>query len=60
MIEQPKQKIIIYNEMPLPSFPSDWWGYGWRPWWRKYGGVPGFQTPLPKPKIPKPSKSLIV
>ncbi len=54
------RKIIIYNEMPLPSFPSDWWGYGWRPWWRKYGGVPGFQTPLPKPKIPKPSRSLIV
>ncbi len=60
MIEQPKQKIKIYNEMPPPSFPSDWWGYGWRPWWRKYGGVPGFQNPLPKPKIPKPSKPLIV
>lgn len=23
------------------SFETHWWGYGWRPWWRRYNGVPG-------------------
>ena len=49
---------------PLQSFETHWWGYGWRPWWRKYGGVPGFNPvegkPLPEPKIPIPPKPLIV
>ncbi len=62
MIEQPKRKIKIYNEMPPPSFPSDWWGYGWRPWWRNYDGLPGIGSvkPLPKPKMPKPPKTIII
>lgn len=31
----------IYNEIPPPVIiPTQWWGYGWRPWWRKYDGIP--------------------
>jgi hypothetical protein len=59
----PKQKIQIYNELPPPQrFETHWWGYGWRPWWRRYGGVPGLgpAKPLPEPKIPKPSKPVII
>ena len=34
----------IINEIPPPAIiPTQWWGYGWRPWWRKYDGVPGFE-----------------
>jgi hypothetical protein len=51
-------------EIPRASFETHWWGYGWRPWWRKYRGVPGFNSeddkPLPKPKIPVPPKPIIV
>jgi hypothetical protein len=59
IIDKPKQKIQIYNEVPPgQSFETHWWGYGWRPWWRRYGGVPGLGPgkPLPEPKIPKPLK----
>ena len=56
------QTVKIYNEMPPPRFETHWWGYGWRPWWRRYGGVPGFgpAKPLPEPKMPVPLKPLIV
>jgi hypothetical protein len=57
------QKVQIYNELPPPQrFETHWWGYGWRPWWRKYGGVPGLgpAKPLPEPKIPKPLKPVII
>ena len=57
------QKIQIYNELPPPArIRSDWWGYGWRPWWRQYGGVPGFQKgdPLPEPKMPVAPKPIII
>jgi hypothetical protein len=38
------EKRKIYNEIPPGAIiPSQWWGYGWRPWWRKYNGVPGFE-----------------
>ena len=39
------QKIQIsqvMNEQPLPQIETHHWGYAWRPWWRRYGGVPGF------------------
>jgi hypothetical protein len=57
------QKIQIYNELPPgQSFETHWWGYGWRPWWRRYGGVPGLGPgkPLPEPKMPKPGKPIII
>lgn len=62
---QPVKKIQVMNELPpLQSFETHWWGYGWRPWWRKYGGVPGFNPvegePLPDPKMPVAPKPLIV
>ncbi len=43
------RKIQVINELPAPQrFETHWWGYGWRPWWRKYQGVPG----LAKPEMP--------
>ena len=63
IIKNPEQKIKIYNELPPPQrFDTHWWGYGWRPWWRKYGGVPGLGPgkPLPEPEIPKPPKPIII
>jgi hypothetical protein len=63
LIEKPRQKIQIYNENPPPQqFQSHWWGYGWRPWWRRYGGIPGVgpAKPLPEPKMPKPLKPVII
>jgi hypothetical protein len=62
MLNKP-QKIEIYNELPPPQrFNTHWWGYGWRPWWRKYSGVPGFDVakPLPPPQMPKPIKPIII
>ncbi len=30
------------TELPPPArFQTHWWGYGWRPWWRRYYGLPG-------------------
>ena len=47
------------NELPQPQkFETHWWGYGWRPWWRRYGGVPGLEPD--NSKIPKPLKPLII
>ncbi len=62
IIKNPEQKIKIYNELPPQRFDTHWWGYGWRPWWRKYGGVPGLGPgkPLPEPKMPKPSNPIII
>jgi hypothetical protein len=56
------QKIQIYNKIPAKQIETHWWGYGWRPWWRRYGGVPGFgkDKPLPEPKMPKPPKPIII
>lgn len=53
------QKIQIYNEIPPQTIPTHWWGYGWRPWWRKYNGMPGLEA-IPDPKIPKPPKPIII
>jgi hypothetical protein len=56
------ESVIVYNEPALrPSFETQWWGYGWRPWWRKYNGLPGL-TPKPvKPAvIPKPPAPIII
>ena len=53
----------VMNEIPPPArFETHWWGYGWRPWWRQYGGVPGFgpAKPLPEPKMPVAPKPLVV
>jgi hypothetical protein len=43
----------VINEIPPPQrFETHWWGYGWRPWWKKYNGLPGIETVKPA-KIPK-------
>lgn len=52
LLNKPR-KIIVQSEPPQ-RFETHWWGYGWRPWWRKYQGVPGFK------KMPKPLKPVIV
>ena len=63
---QSAKKSQDMNELPPPPqrFETHWWGYGWRPWWRRYGGVPGFNPvegkPLPDPKMPVAPKPLIV
>jgi hypothetical protein len=62
-IIQPKREIRINRELPKPqSFETHWWGYGWRPWWRRYNGLPGFGEvkPLPNTQIPKPGKPIII
>lgn len=61
-LNKQETKMKIYNEIPPQRFETHWWGYGWRPWWRRYGGVPGLGPgkPLPEPKMPVPPKPLIV
>ncbi len=42
--KQETQKIQIYNELPPPpQIETHHWGYAWRPWWIRYGGVPGIK-----------------
>lgn len=50
------------DEIPRKEIETHWWGYGWRPWWRRYGGVPGFgsEKPLPEPKMPVAPKPIII
>ena len=36
-----KQKRVKVVSPKHASFQTHWWGYGWRPWWRRYNGVPG-------------------
>jgi hypothetical protein len=64
IFDEPK-KIKVYNENIPNSVPSNWWGYGWRPWWRQYGGVPGFDSkgegkPLPEPTMPVAPKPIVI
>ncbi len=57
------QKVKVYNKLlPPQNLNTHWWGYGWRPWWRRYGGVPGLGSgkPFPKPLIPKPGRAVII
>lgn len=56
------QKIKIYNEIPPNEVYSKSWGYHWKPYWRKFAGVPGFghDAPLPEPKMPVPPKPIII
>ena len=59
------KKIKIYNELPPPpQIETHHWGYMYRPYWRKYGGVPGFTPeegkPLPKPKMPVAPKPVVI
>ena len=50
------------SEIPRASFETHWWGYSWRPWWRKYNGLPGLSDgkPLPEPKMPVVPQSYIL
>jgi hypothetical protein len=56
------QTIQIYNEMPPKKIDAHWWGYSWRPYWRKYSGVPGFEKDksIPDGKLPVPPKPIII
>lgn len=39
-------RIQVQSELPAPQrFETHWWGYGWRPWWRRYNGAPGLADP---------------
>jgi hypothetical protein len=55
-------RISRDNIPPPASFETHWWGYGWRPWWRKYSGLPGMADgkPLPEPKMPVVPQSYII
>ena len=53
------------SEIPRASFETHWWSHStWRPWWRKYNGLPGFTPeegkPLPEPKMPVVPQSYII
>lgn len=55
----------IYNENIPDTVYSRWWGYDWRPYWRKFDGIPGVKPdgdgkPLPAPKMPVPPKPIII
>jgi hypothetical protein len=52
-----KKQNRVQNGIPPPQrFNTHWWGYGWRPWWRRYGGVPG----LDKPEMPVAPKPVVI
>jgi hypothetical protein len=59
------ESVIVYNEPALgPHFQTHGWGYGYKPWWRRYNGIPGL-TPSVKPVvkpaiIPNPPKPIII
>jgi hypothetical protein len=39
-----KQKKVVAPKIAAAkhaSFVTHHWGYGWRPWWKRYNGVPG-------------------
>jgi hypothetical protein len=58
-IDRPSKVQHIRNENHPASFETHWWGYGWRPYWRKYNGLPGFKG-VHKPQMPKPGKPIII
>jgi len=59
MLLRRPERIIVYNQ-PLPArFETHHWGYGWRPWWRRYNGLPGV-APTVKPILPTPPKPIII
>lgn len=52
VVKQPKRVIHLG-----PRIETQWWGYGWRPFWRKYDGLPGL---TPKSALPMPLKPIII
>jgi hypothetical protein len=56
------QPIMIYNEVPPAVIQTHHWGFAWRPWWRRFTGIPGFEPtkPISKPTIPNPPKPIII
>lgn len=61
MLHRPSKPIKVYVENPPPEvIRTQHWGYGWRPWWRRYDGVPGLGEPLPEPKMPVAPKPIII
>ena len=61
-IQRRPSKVLVYNENVPDTVHSEWWGYGWRPYWRRFNGVPGFGpgTPLPNPKMPVAPKPIVI
>ena len=57
-------KISRKNGPRPASFETHHWGYAWRPWWRRFSGLPGFKPvdgkPLPEPKMPVVPQSYII
>lgn len=49
VIYRPKRIKPINQLSQFQQFPSEWWGYGWRPWWRRYNALPGFGEVKPIP-----------
>jgi len=52
------ERVIVYNQPAPARFETHHWGYAWRPWWRRYNGLPGV-APV-KPVIPLPPKPIII
>lgn len=58
LLRQP-ERVIVYNYPPPARFETHHWGYAWRPWWRRYNGIPGV-LPASKPVLPTPPKPIII
>ncbi len=54
------ESITVLNTIPQPSIETHHWGYASRPWWRRFGGVPGLGKPPKEPKMPVPPKPMII
>lgn len=59
LFNKPEKQLTVHKLTPV-LVPTHWWGYGWRPWWKRYNGLPGVAKPLPSPSIPNPPKPIIV
>lgn len=55
---RPPEQVILYDTSNQgPRFETQWWGYGWRPFWRRYDGLPGL---TPKSTLTMPLKPIII
>jgi hypothetical protein len=58
MLLRRPERVIVYNQPAPARFETHHWGYAWRPWWRRYNGIPGV-IPSVKPAV-KPPKPIII
>ncbi len=54
------ESITVVNKIPQPSVETHHWGYAWRPWWRRFNGLPGVGKAPKEPKMPVPPKPIII